>query len=219
MGGQGRQVGALVSRLGDRSTDFRLCGITGLLLSTERIRRRPWSRTSAPARSERVGQTRFLLLAHSADARRLALCVRWASGSFSQTLVHDLKHADIKAQVKEMIATGAGRESERRRPRTNRRSRHCARRAAEPPHSDQAQGRVDRRARAQALPARRARARGRAPPQPGSVLEQADRAGQRVLDLEARVREVEASLDERDREILGLRDSLRATIGERNTGP
>jgi uncharacterized coiled-coil protein SlyX len=57
------------------------------------------------------------------------------------------------------------------------------------------------------------------PFQPGSVLEQADRAGQRALELEARVRELETLLDERDREILGLRDSLRATIRERNTSP
>ena len=49
------------------------------------------------------------------------------------------------------------------------------------------------------------------------MLEQADRAGRRALELEARVSELETLLDEREREILGLRDSLRATIRERNT--
>jgi hypothetical protein len=49
------------------------------------------------------------------------------------------------------------------------------------------------------------------------VLEHAERAAQRALGLEGRVREVEALLDERDREILALRDSLRQTIRERNT--
>jgi hypothetical protein len=48
---------------------------------------------------------------------------------------------------------------------------------------------------------------------------QADRFGQRAPELEARVRELETLLDERDREILGLRDSPRATIRDRNTSP
>ena len=53
---------------------------------------------------------------------------------------------------------------------------------------------------------------------PGSLIEQAERAGQRALELEGRVGELQAQLDERDREILALRDSLRKTIRERNTG-
>jgi len=53
----------------------------------------------------------------------------------------------------------------------------------------------------------------------GSFIEQAERAPQRVLELEGRVGELQAQLDERDREILALRDSLRKTIRERNAGP
>jgi hypothetical protein len=45
------------------------------------------------------------------------------------------------------------------------------------------------------------------------VLEHAERAAQRALGVEGRVREVEALLDERDREILALRQTIR----ERNT--
>jgi len=55
------------------------------------------------------------------------------------------------------------------------------------------------------------------PRPPGSLIEQAERAGQRALELEGRVGELQAQLDERDREILALRDSLRKTIRERNT--
>ncbi|MGO9973365.1 MAG: hypothetical protein ACLP01_11265 [Solirubrobacteraceae bacterium] len=50
------------------------------------------------------------------------------------------------------------------------------------------------------------------------MLENAERADQRALELEGRVRELEALVDERDREILALRDSLRHTIRDRNTG-
>ena len=56
------------------------------------------------------------------------------------------------------------------------------------------------------------------PRPPGSLIEQAERASQRALELEGRVGELQAQLDERDREILALRDSLRKTIRERNTG-
>ena len=57
------------------------------------------------------------------------------------------------------------------------------------------------------------------PRPPGSLIEQAERASQRALELERRVGELESQLDERDREILALRDSLRKTIRERNAGP
>ena len=56
------------------------------------------------------------------------------------------------------------------------------------------------------------------PRSPGSLIEQAERAAQRALELEGRVGELQAQLDEREREILALRDSLRKTIRERNTG-
>jgi hypothetical protein len=56
------------------------------------------------------------------------------------------------------------------------------------------------------------------PRSPGSLIEQAERAGQRVLELERRVGELQAAVDQRVREILALRDSLRQTIRERNTG-
>ena len=55
------------------------------------------------------------------------------------------------------------------------------------------------------------------PRPPGSLIEQAERASQRVLELERRVSELQSHLDERDREVLALRDSLRKTIRERNT--
>ena len=47
---------------------------------------------------------------------------------------------------------------------------------------------------------------------------QAERASHRALELERRVGELQTLLDERDREVLALRDSLRKTIRERNTG-
>ncbi|MGO9956556.1 MAG: hypothetical protein ACLP50_11325 [Solirubrobacteraceae bacterium] len=56
------------------------------------------------------------------------------------------------------------------------------------------------------------------PRPPGSLLEQAERSAQRVRELEGRVGELQMQLDQRDREILALRDSLRKTIRERNTG-
>ncbi len=52
----------------------------------------------------------------------------------------------------------------------------------------------------------------------GSLIEQADRASQRALELERRVDELQVQVDDREREILALRDSLRKTIRERNTG-
>jgi hypothetical protein len=56
------------------------------------------------------------------------------------------------------------------------------------------------------------------PRPPGSLIEQAERASQRALELERRAGELQAQRDERDREILALRDALRKTIRERNAG-
>ena len=56
------------------------------------------------------------------------------------------------------------------------------------------------------------------PRPPGSLIEQAERGTQRAPTLEGRLGELQAQLDEREWEILALRDSLRKTIRERNTG-
>jgi hypothetical protein len=171
----------------------------------------------------RSEQKREAVLRAARTMIRSGLPIEWvalaARAGVSEKFIHDRKHADIKAQVKEMIAAEVGRESQRQ--------------AAED-HATIASLRVEllnlrsqlKRKDAQLAVLERKLSRhvgeeleAELPRQPGSVLEQAERAGQRALELEARIRELEALLDERDREILGLRDSLRATIRERNTTP
>jgi hypothetical protein len=173
--------------------------------------------------SLRSEQKRDAVLSAARVMIRSGIQVEWvtlaARAGVSEKFIHDRKHADIKAQVKEMIAAQSGRQAEH----------HAA--------EDQAtiaslrvellnlRAQIKRKdAQLAVLEHKLSRHAGEAleaelPFQPGSVLEQADRAGQRALELEARVRELETLLDERDREILGLRDSLRATIRERNTSP
>ena len=69
---------------------------------------------------------------HAARAMiRSGIQIEWAAlarrAGVSEKFIHDKKHADIKAQVKEMVAA-AGRPPRRarRRPRTGRRSPRCA---------------------------------------------------------------------------------------------
>src|ERR1035437_7564215 len=161
--------------------------------------------------SLRSEQKRDAVLSAARVMIRSGIQVEWvtlaARAGVSEKFIHDRKHADIKAQVKEMIAAQSGRQAEH----------HAA--------EDQATiaslrvELLNLRAQIKRKDAQLAVLEHKLPFQPGSVLEQADRAGQRALELEARVRELETLLDERDREILGLRDSLRATIRERNTSP
>jgi hypothetical protein len=173
--------------------------------------------------SLRSEQKRDAVLSAARVMIRSGIQVEWvtlaARAGVSEKFIHDRKHVDIKAQVKEMIAAQSGRQTEHR--------------AAED-HATIASLRVEllnlhaqikrKDAQLAVLEHKLSLHAGEALEaellfQPGSVLEQADRAGQRALELEARVRELETLLDERDREILGLRDSLRATIRERNTSP
>lgn len=169
----------------------------------------------------RSEQKREAVLSGARAMIRSGMQIEWvalaARAGVSEKFVHDRKHADIKAQVTEMVAAQAGRQAER----------HVA--------EDQAtiaslrvellnlRAQLKRKdAQLAVLERKLSRHAGKMleaelPRQPGSVLEQAERAGQRALELEGRVGDLEELLDERDREILALRDSLRQTIRERNT--
>ena len=149
------------------------------------------------------------------------LQIEWAPlarrAGVSEKFIHDKKHADIKAKVTEMVAAAAGRQAERQAAEEG--ASIASLRAellnlrAQLRRKDQQLALLERKLSHQAGQALEAEL----PRPPGSVLEQAERAGQRVLELERRASELQAALDERDREILALRDSLRKTIRERNT--
>jgi predicted RNase H-like nuclease (RuvC/YqgF family) len=148
--------------------------------------------------------------------------IEWATlarrAEVSEKFIHDKKHADIKAQVAEMIGSQADHQAERqvaedRVTITSLRAELMNLRAQ--------LGRKDRQLAV--LERKLSQQAGREleaelPRPPGSLIEQAERACQRALELEGRVGELQAQLDEREREILALRDSLRRTIRERNTG-
>jgi hypothetical protein len=148
--------------------------------------------------------------------------IEWAAlarrAGVSEKFIHDHKHADIKAQVKEMIAEQTGRQAE---PHLAEDQATVASLRAELlnlraqlKRKDQQLAVLERKLSHHAG----AQLEAELPRPPGSLLEQAERAAQRALELEGRVGELQAQLDEREREILALRDSLRRTIRERNTG-
>ena len=148
--------------------------------------------------------------------------IEWAAlarrAGVSEKFIHDKKHADIKAQVAEMIASQADRQAERqvaedRVTITSLRAELLNLRA-QLRRKDQQLVVLERKLSQQAGRELEAEL----PRPPGSLIEQAERASQRALELERRVGELKAQLDEREREILALRDSLRKTIRERNTG-
>jgi len=172
--------------------------------------------------SVRSEQKREAVL-HAARAMiRSGIEIEWAAlarrAGVSEKFIHDKKHADVKAQVREMIAVQSGRQAERevaadqatiaslRAELLNLRAQ-LARKDAQIAVLER---KLSRQA-GQRLEAELPRA-------PGSLIEQAERASQRALELERRAGELQAQLDERDREILALRDSLRKTIRERNAG-
>ena len=154
---------------------------------------------------------------------RSGLQVEWAAlarrADVSEKFIHDKKHADIKAQVKEMIAAQSGRQAEREAaeghatiasPRTE-----LLKLRAQITRKDAQLAVLERKLSLQAGRELEAEL-----PRPaGSLIELAERASQHVLELEGRVGELHAQLDEREREIVALRDSLRKTIRERNSGP
>jgi hypothetical protein len=148
--------------------------------------------------------------------------IEWAAlarrAGVSEKFIHDKKHADIKAQVAEMIASQADRQGERqvaedRVTITSLRTELLNLRA-QLRRKDQQLAVLERRLSQQAGRELEAEL----PRPPGSLIEQAERTSERALELEGRVGELQARLDEREREILALRDSLRKTIRERNTG-
>jgi hypothetical protein len=161
---------------------------------------------------------------HAARATiRSGLQIEWAAlarrAGVSEKFIHDKKHSDIKAQIREMIAQQPGRHTERQAAEdgatiASLRAELLNLRAQLKRKDDQLTV-LERKLSYQAGQALEAEL----PRPPGSIIEQADRASQRVLELERRVGELQALVDERDREILALRDSLRKTIRERNTGP
>jgi hypothetical protein len=148
--------------------------------------------------------------------------IEWAAlarrAGVSEKFIHDQKHADIKAQVREMIAAQAGRvvanhAAEDRATVASLRAELLNLRA-QLGRKDAQLATLERKLSLQAGRELEAQL----PRPPGSLLEQAEHAAQRVLELEGRVGELQMQLDQRDREILALRDSLRKTIRERNTG-
>lgn len=150
------------------------------------------------------------------------IAIEWAAlarrAGVSEKFIHDRKHADIRAQVAEMISSQADRQAERqvaedRVTITSLRAEMLNLRAQLRRKGEQLV----------VLERKRSVQTGREleaelPRPPGSLIERTERASERALELEARVGELQAHLDERDREILALRDSLRKTIRERNAG-
>ena len=172
--------------------------------------------------SLRSQQKREAVLSAARAMIRSGLKVEWVSlaarAGVSEKFIHDKKHADVKAQVKEMIAGQAGRQAERQAAEDQ--ATIASVRAellnlrAQLKRKDAQLAVLERKLSLQAGQELEAEL----PRLPGSVLEQAERASQRALELERRVGELQTLLDERDREVLALRDSLRKTIRERNTG-
>ena len=172
--------------------------------------------------SVRSEQKREAVL-HSARAMiRSGIEIEWATlarrAGVSEKFIHDKKHADVKGQVREMIAVQSGRQTEREVAADQT---TIAALRAELLNLRAQLGRKD--AQIAVLERKLSRQAGQRleaelPRAPGSLIEQAERASQRALELERRVGELQAQLDERDREILALRDSLRKTIRERNAG-
>ena len=172
--------------------------------------------------SLRSQQKREAVLSAARAMIRSGLKVEWVSlaarAGVSEKFIHDKKHADVKAQVKEMIAGQAGRQAERQAAEDQ--ATIASLRAellnlrAQLKRKDAQLAVLERKLSLQAGQELEAEL----PRLPGSVLEQAERASQRALELERRVGELQTLLDERDREVLALRDSLRKTIRERNTG-
>ena len=172
--------------------------------------------------SLRSEQKREAVLSAARAMISSGLQIEWAPlarrAGVSEKFIHDKKHADIKAQVTEMIATQAGHQAERelaeeRVTITSLRAELLNLRA-QLRRKDEQLTVLERKLSLQAGRELEAEL----PRPPGSLIEQAERASQRALELEGRVGELQTQLDERDREILALRDSLRKTIRERNTG-
>ena len=168
----------------------------------------------------RSQQKRDAVLLAARTMIRQGLAIEWvtlaARAGVSEKFIHDRKHADVKAQIKQMIAEASGRAAEHADAQGEATIAslrvELLNLRAQLQRKDQQlrflEGRLSRCAGAQL--------EAELPSQPGSTLEQAERAQQRAFELEARVRELDAVIDERDRELLALRDSLRKTIRERN---
>jgi hypothetical protein len=172
--------------------------------------------------SLRSEQKRQAVLHAARGMVRSGIQIEWAAlarrAGVSEKFIHDKKHADIKAQVREMIALLAGRQPEREAAEdqvtiASLRGELLNLRA-QLKRKDQQLALLERKLSLQAGRELEAEL----PRPPGSLIEQAERASQRALELEHRVGGLQSQLDEREREILALRDSLRKTIRERNTG-
>ena len=171
--------------------------------------------------SLRSEQKRDAVLRAARAMTRAGLRVEWvalaARAGVSEKFIHDKKHADIKAQVKEMITAQAGRHAEHQAAQDQAMTAslrvELLNLRAQLKRKDAQVALLERRLSRHAGQELEAEL----PRTPGSVLEQADRSTQRALQLEDRVRELEAELDDRNRELLAVRDSLRKTIRDQNT--
>ena len=105
--------------------------------------------------SLRSQQKREAVLSAARAMTRSGLEVEWVSlaarAGVSEKFIHDKKHADVKAQVKEMIAGQAGRQAERQAAEDQATIASLACRAAQPSGATQAKGRAARRVGAQAV--------------------------------------------------------------------
>jgi hypothetical protein len=172
--------------------------------------------------SLRSQQKREAVLGAARAMIRSGIQIGWAvlarRAGVSEKFIHDHKHADIKAQVREMIAVQSRRQAERdasedqvtiaslRAELLNMRAQLKRKDAQLAVLERKLSHRAGQQLEAEL-------------PRPaGSLIEQAERASLRALELEGRVDELQAQVDEREREILALRDSLRKTIREQNTG-
>lgn len=174
--------------------------------------------------SLRSEQKRQAVLQAARAMTRSGIQIEWAAlarrAGVSEKFIHDKKHAEIKAQVREMTALQAARQSEREAAADQV---TIASLRAELLNLRAQLKRKDAQLTLTVLERKLSLQAGRdleaeLPRPPGSLIEQAERVSQRALELEGRVGSLQAQLDEREREILALRDSLRKTIRERNTG-
>ena len=153
--------------------------------------------------SLRSQQKRDAVLQAARAMIRSGIQVEWAvlarRAGVSEKFIHDKKHADIKAQVRKMIAQQAGRQAEL--DVAEDQATIASLRAellnlrAQLKRKDAQLAVLERKLSRKAGQQLEAEL----PRLPGSVIEQAERASQRALELEGRVHKLQALADERER--------------------
>ena len=171
--------------------------------------------------SVRSQQKREAVLSAARAMIHAGLTVEWVSlaarAGVSEKFIHGQTHADVKAQVKEMIAGQAGRQAERQVAEDQA---TIASSRAELLDLRAQLKRNDARLAVLGTSCRFKPVRSLRRSSPACLLRclSGPRARATALELERRVGELQTLLDERNREVRALRDSLRKTIRERNAG-